>query len=253
MKNKKLLGHEFLKKLGKTKLRPGGIKATNFLLSNIDFNSDKIKILEIACNRGINLINLALKYENIEFIGIDIDKKSIDEALKIAKIRKIKNVSFFVANATKLPFDNNSIDYVINEAMLTMMPNNIKSKVILEVYRVLKNNGLYLTHDIMILNNKNIVEEKLSKAVNMRVFPQLKDEWIDLFNEKGFVLEKLQFDKFQLLNPIGMICDEGLLNTLKIIFNGLKIENREQFLLMKNTFNSLKNDINYIAMVNKKI
>ena len=55
------------------------------------------------------------------------------------------------------------------------------------------------------------------------------------------------------MTPLGMIKDEGLKNTLKIVRNGLKKENREQFLKMKKTFTKLKKDMNYICYVNEKI
>jgi methyltransferase len=41
-------------------------------------------------------------------------------------------------NAMKLPFDDNSFDIVINEAMLTMLPQISKEKAISEYFRVLK-------------------------------------------------------------------------------------------------------------------
>ena len=57
---KKEMGHKFLKNLGKTRLRPGGIKGTNFLFAHIEFKKGE-RILEVACNKGVNLISLAKK------------------------------------------------------------------------------------------------------------------------------------------------------------------------------------------------
>lgn len=42
------VGHNFLARLGKTRLRPGGKKATDWLIANGDFHQDK-KVLEVAC------------------------------------------------------------------------------------------------------------------------------------------------------------------------------------------------------------
>ena len=39
---KKEMGHKFLKNLGKTRLRPGGIKGTNFLFAHIEFKKGGI-------------------------------------------------------------------------------------------------------------------------------------------------------------------------------------------------------------------
>ena len=46
---KEEVGHNFLARLGKTRLRPGGRKATDWLIASGDFNKDK-KVLEVACN-----------------------------------------------------------------------------------------------------------------------------------------------------------------------------------------------------------
>ena len=40
-------GHEFLARLGKTRLRPGGREATEWLLSHVDFTADT-RVLEVA-------------------------------------------------------------------------------------------------------------------------------------------------------------------------------------------------------------
>ena len=54
-------GHKFLAKLGKKRLRPGGKLATDWLIEQGQFSSDK-KVLEVACNMGTTTIELAKKY-----------------------------------------------------------------------------------------------------------------------------------------------------------------------------------------------
>ena len=54
----KEVGHFLLKRLGKTKLRPGGITATNWLLKQVQFTADT-KVLEVACNEAETLMCLA--------------------------------------------------------------------------------------------------------------------------------------------------------------------------------------------------
>lgn len=73
-----------------------------------------------------------------------------------------------------------------------------------------------------------------------------------MFSDNGFNVVDSLSGKLTLMNPIGMIKDEGLLGTLRIIKNGLKKENREQFIAMRKTFMKLKNDISYIAIVSEK-
>ena len=54
-------GHKFLAKLGKKRLRPGGKLATDWLIEQGQFSSDK-KVLEVACNMGTTTIELAKNY-----------------------------------------------------------------------------------------------------------------------------------------------------------------------------------------------
>lgn len=248
---KKELGHIFLKRLGKKILRPGGIEATNFLIKNIDFKNN-INILEVACNRGINLINLAKKYPQVNFYGIDIDPKSIEEANNLKKINKLNNLTFNTGNALNLDFEDNKFDFIINEAMLTMFPNHLKEKILKEYYRILKIDGLLLTQDIMLIDNFETVKNELSDSINININPINKNEWISLFEKFNFKTINSFNGKLSLMTLNGMLKDEGIINTIKIILNGLKKENREQFIKMKKTFTRLKNDMNFVCFVNKK-
>lgn len=237
----KEMGHIFLRKLGKKRLRPGGKKATDFLLNHMKLD-ENTKVLEVACNNGVNLEMLSKMHPNTQFFGVDLDAKMIEEA----KERNLENVEFVKANAVKLPYEDGSMDYVINEAMLTMLPNETKKKAIQENFRVLKKGGLLLTHDVCIVNNEEQAIKILSNGININVSP------FTMFSDNGFNVVDSLSGKLTLMNPIGMIKDEGLLGTLRIIKNGLKKENRGQFIAMRKTFMKLKNDISYIAIVSEK-
>lgn len=53
-------GHSFLARLGKTRLRPGGVEATDWLFNHVSFNKNQ-HILEVACNQCTNAIELVKK------------------------------------------------------------------------------------------------------------------------------------------------------------------------------------------------
>ena len=232
---KKEMGHKFLKNLGKTRLRPGGIKGTNFLFAHIDFKKGD-RILEVACNRGINLLSLAKKYPKTTFIGIDVDKVAILEAQLEAVKNNLNNIEFIRADAFHLEFLDNSFDYIINEAMLTMFSNKSKVRALSEYYRVLKPGGLLLTHEI-----------------NVNVSPLSKEDWLSLFEEAEFKTVNYMHDKLTLLTVSGLLADEGVINSLRIIKNGFKKDNRKQFIKMGTTFKKLEKDMNFICFVNKKV
>ncbi len=133
-------GHTFLAKLGKTRLRPGGKEATDWLIQQGAFSQDK-QVLEVACNMCTTSIYLAHTY-GCHIQGVDINKKALEKAQENISAAGLESyIQVQQANAVKLPFDDNQFDIVLNEAMLTMLPIAIKEKALREYYRVLKPGG----------------------------------------------------------------------------------------------------------------
>ena len=75
---KEEVGHNFLARLGKTRLRPGGKLATDWLIANADFNANK-KVLEVACNMCTTAIQIAKQY-GCEITGVDLDEEALEKA-----------------------------------------------------------------------------------------------------------------------------------------------------------------------------
>ena len=233
---KEEVGHNFLARLGKTRLRPGGRKATEWLIASGDFNKEK-KVLEVACNMCTTAIGLAKQY-GCQIEGVDLDENALEKArANIAANNLQDKIHVQRANAMKLPFEDNTFDIVINEAMLTMLPVEAKMKAVAEYFRVLKPGGFLLTHDVMLVgeDHKTILEN-MRNAINVTVTPLTKDGW----------------KQVTLLSPKGMIYDEGVLGTLKIIKNAMKAENREQFKRMFSTFNDPERKLHFIAVCSQK-
>lgn len=137
-------GHTFLAKLGKTRLRPGGKEATDWLIQQGAFSQDK-QVLEVACNMCTTSIYLAHTY-GCHIQGVDINKKALEKAQENISAAGLESyIQVQQANAVKLPFDDNQFDIVLNEAMLTMLPIAIKEKALREYYRVLKPGDLVNT------------------------------------------------------------------------------------------------------------
>ena len=246
------VGHNFLARLGKTRLRPGGRKATDWLIANGDFNADK-KVLEVACNMCTTAIGLAKQY-GCHIEGVDLDEQALEKArANIAANGLQDKIHVQRANAVKLPFEDNSFDIVINEAMLTMLPVEAKAKAISEYFRVLKPGGFLLTHDVMLTGGDHQQTlENMRAAINVTVTPLTKDGWKELFSNAGFRNVETFNGEMTLLSPKGMIYDEGLFGALKIVKNALKAENREQFKKMFKTFNDPQHPLHFIAVCSQK-
>ncbi|OOH86214.1 SAM-dependent methyltransferase [Pasteurellaceae bacterium 15-036681] len=244
--------HHLLARLGKTRLRPGGKVATDWLIANGDFRKDK-KILEVACNMGATAIEIAKKF-GCHVTGIDLDEDALEKARQNIVENKIEDlVQVQHANAMQLPFEDNSFDIVINEAMLTMLPNESKEKAIQEYLRVLKPNGFLLTHDVLLNETETeAVLEDLREAINISVTPLTKDGWKETFTKCGFRNVDTFTGKMSLLSPKELIHDEGVLGAMKVVGNALKPENRDAFKKMFQTLNDPNHKLGFIAICSQK-
>ncbi len=246
----KEIGHNFLARIGKKRLRPGGVNATRWLIDKGAF-SEQTRVLEVACNMCTTSIELAKKF-NCNIVGIDLDTKALEKAkINIRKANLENRIEVIQGNALKLPFADNTFDIVINEAMLTMLSPKAKKKAISEYYRVLKPGGKLLTHDVAYLNPQleQIILE-LRKTININVSPLRVAE--SVFKQSGFSSVESTNGEMTLMSLKGMIKDEGLLNTLNIIKNGHKRENKEMFQNMHTFFTKTGKELKYIAVCSQK-
>ncbi len=249
-------GHTFLAKLGKRRLRPGGVVGTNFLLQEFKNSSDKA-ILEVGCNMGTTAIQLVKKYHIKNYVACDLDSKALEKAKLNALSKGVSDrITFKEENALHLSFSDQSFDIIINEAMLTMLSDADKEKVLQEYHRVLKPGGILLTHDVMLRTVDATLQREvignLSRAINIHAKPHTQENWNILFKGARFDVKASKSGPMSLLNPIGMIRDEGLINTLRIMKNARKQENKKQFDTMFQTFKKYQNQLGFIATISIK-
>lgn len=249
---KREVGHVFLARLGKKRLRPGGIEATGWLIQQAGLSASS-KVLEVACNRCTTSVELAQQFQ-CSITAVDMDSKVLEKARENVKAHGLEDrIAIIQANAMKLPFEDGVFDVVFNEAMLTMLNGAAKSKAIAEYYRVLKPGGILLTHDVMIVKEENVnVIEQLRKTIHVQVSPLSLSGWKTAFSEQGFDDVRATHGKMTLMSPRGMIRDEGFIGTLNILRNGLKKENRKMFKKMFSFFNHPDVKLDYIAVCSKK-
>lgn len=255
MSVKRLAGHTFLALLGKRRLRPGGKKASEWLLNQIDFYPD-IKVLEVACNQGTTAIEI-VKRTGIQMTACDLDETALEIAEANAKKQETgRRIDFVLADARALPFDDESFDVVINEAMLTMLSPQDKAAALKEYHRVLKPGGLLLTHDVLFRtedkDTQKEITRQLSKAIQVKVLPHDQKGWINTIEKEGFEDIEVLSGPMSLMNPKGMIQDEGFFNAFRIVRRGLSKPNREKFMTMFNTFKQYKNELGFVSIASKK-
>ena len=78
-------------------------------------------ILDVGCNVGAWLADCKRLYPDANLVGVEINKKAIE----VAKSR-LPEVKFYETGAEKLPFDNNSFQYVTCIEVLEHLPSELR-------------------------------------------------------------------------------------------------------------------------------
>jgi len=116
-------------------------------------------VLEVGAGRGGGASYITRYYEPKTYIGMDITKSSIDFCNNHYK--DVEGLTFKCGNAEKLPFDDNSFDYVVNVESARCYNNQIA--FFNEVFRVLKPAGKLLLADMIypaeMDNLRSIIEQ----------------------------------------------------------------------------------------------
>ena len=124
-----------------------------------------LKLLEIGCGPGALAESLRRWYPNISIYAIDRDSNFINYASK-----KSSSIYFSEGDATRLKFDNNSLDVTISN---TVAEHIEPSKFYGEQYRVLKKNGVCLVlsarNGINIYSQCVIEQSEIEKQIWERV------------------------------------------------------------------------------------
>ncbi len=107
------------------------------------------KILDIATGTGKQAFAFAKK--GYDVIGIDLS----EAMLKVAnKKNRLGSVKFEVADATNLPFEDNSFDICCVSFGLHDMPLSIREKALKEMVRVTKTKGMMVIVDYALPKSK---------------------------------------------------------------------------------------------------
>jgi ubiquinone/menaquinone biosynthesis C-methylase UbiE len=169
------------------------LEAPRIIENNIKKYNSKT-VLELATGRGSNSSYLARKFGEVKFYGIDISKGQLDYAYKKQRHNfEVRDGDYH--NLSQ--FDSESFDIVFIIEALCYSQN--KDKVLSEVYRILKPNGLFIVIDGYPTHQENYTKDELLAVKLIARGMALND----MESYENF-MTKVQKNKFKVLKEENM-------------------------------------------------
>ena len=111
------------------------------------------EVLDVCCGTGAQVIEYGK--HGILATGIDREQSMLSVALKNKEQQNLLNTSFYLADATALPFEDDRFDYVSISFGLHDKERNIRNKIVSEMKRVVKQEGslIFIDYQVPLPNN----------------------------------------------------------------------------------------------------
>lgn len=165
---------------------PGHLHAISQLFGLKPVSLENAKVLEIGCASGGNLIPLAFRFPNAEFVGIDLSQNQIKEAKSQVEKLELRNVKLISSSIVEHNFKREKFDYIIAHGIYSWVPSNIQNRLLEICGQNLSKNGVaYVSYntlpgwnavktirDMMLYHGQNFKEpaQKVREARNMIKF-----------------------------------------------------------------------------------
>ena len=164
-------------------------------------------VLDLGSGGGIDVFQASkLVGEKGKVIGLDATPEMIFRARETAKRHDYRNVEFRLGEIEHMPIDSNSVDLVISNCVLNLVPD--KRAAFKEIYRVLKPSGRISISD-MVATTKDrgiIKPEEWAECIAGAV----------TFDEYKGILEETGFKEIQAVDERHPINEEMISKGLKV-------------------------------------
>lgn len=173
----------------------------DYIYAHAAATCDGKDVLELATGPGMIAKNIAYAARSV--VATDFAEKMIATAKKNGCP---KNITFEVADATDLQYNNNSFDIVIIASALHIMPN--PEKAMQEISRVLKDGGTLIAPNFIFSGRKNLWQHFLSLIGVKFAHEWTAEEYTDFLQQNGWQIVKSEIVKGR-IDLIYVECKKG--------------------------------------------
>jgi SAM-dependent methyltransferase len=236
--------------LGKRVIHPGGRRSTEELFQFAEFQPDH-RVLEVGCGVGTTAVEIAARYR-CHVTAIDVDPLMLvraDAAVREAGVEDRVRVE--KADIQALPFADKSFDRVVIEAVTIFVD---RPRAACEVTRVCRPGGRVLEHEFIYRTPPTPeIRQTIEGEVCGGVRFDTAQEWIELYETAGLCNIQVRVGPFAMMTPQGMLRDEGLANTLRMMARILRRRayRRKMWWLMSRMLQAMPY-LGYVVLVGTK-
>ena len=165
-------------------------------------------VVDLGCGGGMDVLLAARKVgESGRVIGMDMTTEMLERARAGQQKLGLTNVEFHQSTIDKLPLPDNSVDCVISNCVINLVPD--KLAVFREILRVLKPGGRVALSDIALKQElPNEVKQSVEAYVGCFSGAILIDEYRNLLEQAGFASVAIS-DTGSDLNAYTMASNDG--------------------------------------------
>ena len=143
-------------------------------------------MLDLGSGAGVDCFLAAERVgKSGKVIGVDMTHEMIEKARENAEKGSYDNVEFRLGEIENLPAADNSVDVVISNCVINLVPD--KKKVFQEAYRALKPGGRLMISDIVLLKElPDAIKSSVEAYIGCVSGAILKSEYLETIKAAGF-------------------------------------------------------------------
>jgi len=198
--------YAFLAVLGKRVIHPGGRASTDRLLQLAALQPGE-RVLDIGCGVATTAVRLARECD-VDVVAADISPLMRERAIRNVRAARLQGrVSVEEADLLSLPYDDDSFDCVVAEAVTMFVDRQRAAK---ELARVCRPGGRVLATEFYW---REPPTEEARQIFLGEVCPGLRfdsiEDWVAIYGGAGLIDIHTETGPFAMMTPRGFLTDEG--------------------------------------------